>query len=78
MAHVIDLRLHLGQATASSWKRMRLQSCETGTEIRKLVAVKELNLSYYIIPPIMENQMEKTMDNDMETGGIYRDLRNLH
>ena len=57
---------------------MRLQSCETGTEKRKLVAVKELNLRYYIIPPIMENQMEKNMENEMETGGIYRDLRNLN
>ena len=28
--------------------------------------------------PIMENQMEKKMENEMETGGIYRDLRNLH
>ena len=23
----------------------------------------------YILPPIMENQMEKNMENDMETGG---------
>ena len=32
------------------------------------VAVKELNLRDY--PPIMENQMEKKMENEMETGGI--------
>ena len=31
------------------------------------VAVKELKLSY---PPIMENQMEKNMGNDTETGVI--------
>ena len=30
-------------------------------------AVKELKLLYY--PPIMENQMEKKMENDMETRG---------
>ena len=27
-------------------------------------------LSVYY-PPIMENQLEKQMDNEMETGGIY-------
>ena len=32
------------------------------------VAVKELELRDY--PPIMENQMEKKMENEMETGGI--------
>ena len=32
------------------------------------VAVKELKLLYY--PLIMENQMEKKMENEMETGGI--------
>ena len=32
------------------------------------VAVKELNLRDY--PPIMENQMEKNMENEMETGGM--------
>ena len=32
------------------------------------VAVKELKLRDY--PPIMENQMEKKMENEMETGGI--------
>ena len=32
------------------------------------VAVKELELRDY--PPIMENQMEKKMENDMDTGGI--------
>ena len=32
------------------------------------VAVKELKLRDY--PPTMENQMEKKMDNEMETGGI--------
>ena len=32
------------------------------------VAVKELKLGDY--PPIMENQMEKKMENEMETGGI--------
>ena len=32
------------------------------------VAVKELNLRDY--PPIMENQMEKNMKNEIETGGI--------
>ena len=26
----------------------------------------------------MENQMEKKMENEMETGGIYRGLRNLN
>ena len=31
-------------------------------------AVKELKLRDY--PPIMENQMEKKMENEMETGGI--------
>ena len=31
------------------------------------VAVKELKLRDF--PPIMENQMEKKMENDMETGG---------
>ena len=31
------------------------------------VAVKELKLRDY--PPIMENQMEKKMENEMETGG---------
>ena len=30
------------------------------------VAVKELQLRHY--PPIMENQMEKKMENEMETG----------
>ena len=34
------------------------------------VAVKELKLSYYILPPIMENQMEKKMENEMEAGKI--------
>ena len=34
------------------------------------VAVKELKLSYYRVPLIMENQMEKKMENEMETGGI--------
>ena len=32
------------------------------------VAVKELKLRGY--PPRMENQMEKNMENEMETGGI--------
>ena len=32
------------------------------------VAVKELKFRDY--PPIMENQMEKKMENEMETGGI--------
>ena len=32
------------------------------------VAVKELKLRDY--PPIMENQMEKKMENERETGGI--------
>ena len=32
------------------------------------------NYQYY--PPIMENQMEKKLGNDMETGE-YRDLRHL-
>ena len=32
------------------------------------VAVKELRLRDY--PPILENQMEKKMENEMETGGI--------
>ena len=32
------------------------------------VAVKELKLKDF--PPIMENQMEKKMENEMETGGI--------
>ena len=32
------------------------------------VAVKELKLRDS--PPIMENQMEKKMENEMETGGI--------
>ena len=32
------------------------------------VAVKELKLRDY--PAIMENQMEKKMENEMETGGI--------
>ena len=32
------------------------------------VAVEELKLRDY--PPIMENQMEKKMENEMETGGI--------
>ena len=40
------------------------------TQARTWVAVKELNFSYYIIPPIMENQMEKKMKNEMETGII--------
>ena len=31
------------------------------------IAVEELTLSYH---PIMENQMEKNMENEMETGGI--------
>ena len=39
------------------------------------VAVKELKLRDY--PPILENQMEKKMENEMETGGIYG-LRNLN
>ena len=42
-------------------------SCCWGT--LNWVAVKELKLSY-IIPLIMENQMEKKMENEMETGGI--------
>ena len=33
------------------------------------VAVKELELRDY--PPIMENQMEKNMENEMETRGIF-------
>ena len=37
--------------------------------------VEELKLRDY--PPIMENQMEKKMENDMETGGI-EGLRNLN
>ena len=39
------------------------------------VAVKELKLRDY--PPIMENQMEKKMENEMETGGIegFRELK---
>ena len=32
------------------------------------VAVKELKLRDY--PPIMENQMEKKIENEMEAGGI--------
>ena len=32
------------------------------------VAVKELRLRDY--PPIKENQMEKKMEHEMETGGI--------
>ena len=38
------------------------------------VAVKMLTFRDY--PPIMENQMEKKMENEMETGGIWG-LRNL-
>ena len=38
------------------------------------MAVKELKLRDY--PPIMESQMEKKMENEMETGGIWG-LRNL-
>ena len=34
------------------------------------VAVKKLNLRLLYSPPIMENQMEKKMANEMETGGI--------
>ena len=30
-----------------------------------------------IIPPIMENQTEKKMENEMETGGIYRASQGL-
>ena len=39
------------------------------------VAVKELKLRDY--PPIMENQMEKKMENEMETGGIlgFKELK---
>ena len=34
------------------------------------VAVKELKgLSRVYYPPILENQMEKNMENEMETGG---------
>ena len=33
------------------------------------VVVKEHKLRDY--PPIMENQMEKKMENEMETGGIW-------
>ena len=33
-----------------------------------LYRVQGLGLPYY--PPIMENQMEKKMENEMETGGI--------
>ena len=32
-------------------------------------AVKELKLRYYRVPLITENQMEKKMENEMETGG---------
>ena len=32
------------------------------------VAVKELKLLQY--PPTLENQMEKNMEHEMETGGI--------
>ena len=39
------------------------------------VAVKELKVRDY--HPIMENQMEKKKENEMETGE-YRDLRNLN
>ena len=43
----------------------------SGHETLKIwVAVKELKLSYYRVPLIMENQMEKNMENEMETGGI--------
>ena len=34
-----------------------------------------VEVTYY--PPIMENQMEKNMENEMETRE-YRDLRNLN
>ena len=37
--------------------------------------LKEVKLRDY--PPIMENQMEKKMENEMEAGE-YRDLRNLN
>ena len=45
--------------------------CSTGLLLR--------NLRDY--PPIMENPMEKKMENEMETGGKlgeYRELRNLN
>ena len=57
--------------------RNRLQSAaclkrevpDAGHRVRNSwVAVKDLKLRDY--PPIMENQMEKKMENEMETGGI--------
>ena len=48
-----------GQAT--TWRSNELLRAEDN------IAVKELNLRGY--PPIMENQMEKKMKNEMETGG---------
>ena len=45
---------------------MALSQVLTGTEIKLL---------YY--PPIMENQMEKKMENELETGGV-QGLRNLN
>ena len=49
-------------ATRPAWSWMWLK------QPLNWVAVKELELRDY--PPIMENQMEKKMENEMETGGI--------
>ena len=45
-----------------------LSHCFIPQLTKSWVAVKELKLRDY--PPIMENQMEKKMENEMETGGI--------
>ena len=53
--------------------RMRPGAKFTGLLLRGLGF--RVKLLYY--PPIMENQMEKKMENEMETGGIwgFKELR---
>ena len=36
-------------------------------EAGEIQGLKEFSLSNYIIPPLTENQMDKKMENDMET-----------
>ena len=65
-----DCRLKKGlpRTFVSSWKAKQDMGLRYHLWLHSWVAVKEFKLRDY--PPIMENQMEKKMENEMETGGI--------
>ena len=57
----------LFQATAAGLRTEASSKLRPLHSISFWFAVKELKLRDY--PPIMENQVEKNMENEMETGG---------